>query len=185
MKHARSDYDKRIVDLEGKIPEDEPVFLLRGQDPLAPKLLLMWASDLLLKGGDITMAESAMRQATRMLDWQRDHGTKTPDTYIEPRKKEARNNMINMLEEIKKDPLYYVTDSHNKKFMEYAVEFYGTSNPPVLLISRGELKKEFQDKPIDQLDIFSVDYDKINANSYRVIFLMQSDGVYIIHNTLL
>jgi len=34
MKHARDDYN-RIQDPENKIPSDEPVFLLRGQDQLA------------------------------------------------------------------------------------------------------------------------------------------------------
>lgn len=34
MKHARPDYD-RIQDPAGIIPEDEPVFLLRGQDRYA------------------------------------------------------------------------------------------------------------------------------------------------------
>ncbi len=34
MRHARKDYN-RIQDPENKIPDDEPVFLLRGQDPLA------------------------------------------------------------------------------------------------------------------------------------------------------
>ena len=34
MKHAREDYN-RIQDPAGLIPDDEPVFLLRGQDFLA------------------------------------------------------------------------------------------------------------------------------------------------------
>jgi hypothetical protein len=34
MKHARDDYN-RIQDPAGLIPDDEPVFLLRGQDALA------------------------------------------------------------------------------------------------------------------------------------------------------
>ena len=49
MRHAREDYNNRIVDLENKIPKDEPVFLLRGQDVLAPGLLLEWAKQLRLK----------------------------------------------------------------------------------------------------------------------------------------
>ena len=52
MKHARNDYNGRIVDLQNKIPEDEPVFLLRAQDKLAPELLLQWAMKLRLLGGD-------------------------------------------------------------------------------------------------------------------------------------
>ncbi len=38
MKHARKDYD-RIQDTVGKIPENEPVFLIRGQDLAAPAAL--------------------------------------------------------------------------------------------------------------------------------------------------
>jgi len=32
MKFTREDYNQRIIDKAGKIPEDEPVFLLRAQD---------------------------------------------------------------------------------------------------------------------------------------------------------
>ncbi len=42
MKHARIDYD-RIQDPENKIPEDEPVFLLRAQDKTAAQIVRLWA----------------------------------------------------------------------------------------------------------------------------------------------
>ena len=45
MKHARDDY-AHIQDPSGKIPEDEPVFLLRAQDMSAPKTLNVWANAL-------------------------------------------------------------------------------------------------------------------------------------------
>jgi hypothetical protein len=32
MKFTREDYNQRIVDLENRIPDNEPVFLLRAQD---------------------------------------------------------------------------------------------------------------------------------------------------------
>jgi len=35
MLHARKDYNERVQDTAKQIPEDEPVFLLRGQDALA------------------------------------------------------------------------------------------------------------------------------------------------------
>jgi hypothetical protein len=37
MRHARADYD-RIQDPDGLIPQDEPVFLIRGQDRAAPAM---------------------------------------------------------------------------------------------------------------------------------------------------
>lgn len=39
MKHFRDDYQRRIVDLENKIPDDEPVCLLRAQDEYAADAL--------------------------------------------------------------------------------------------------------------------------------------------------
>jgi len=35
MLHARDDYNERVQDSESRIPDDEPVVLLRGQDELA------------------------------------------------------------------------------------------------------------------------------------------------------
>jgi len=41
MIHARRDYDQ-IQDPDGKIPPDEPVFLVRGQDPVGWLTLVAW-----------------------------------------------------------------------------------------------------------------------------------------------
>ena len=41
MIHARQDY-QRIQDPEKKIPEDEPVFLLRAQDETAAAVVRYW-----------------------------------------------------------------------------------------------------------------------------------------------
>jgi hypothetical protein len=43
MIHARADYN-RIQDPAGRIPVDEPVFLLRGQDPLTPEVVEYWTA---------------------------------------------------------------------------------------------------------------------------------------------
>lgn len=43
MKYAREDYNQRIIDTENLIPDDEPVFLFRGQDELAPQVLDFYA----------------------------------------------------------------------------------------------------------------------------------------------
>ena len=49
MIHAREDYN-RIQDPAGKIGEDEPVFLLRAKDSLAPAMVENWASALQASG---------------------------------------------------------------------------------------------------------------------------------------
>jgi len=82
MKHARHDYD-RIQDPEGKIPSEEPVFLLRGQDILAPELLLRWAAKLRLGGGDPVMAHMVENHAQKMIAWQKDVKQKRPDLPVQ------------------------------------------------------------------------------------------------------
>ena len=78
MIHARKDYD-RIQDPEKKIPELEPVFLLRGQDPFAPEILLRWAAKLRLKGGAPSMARLVEDHAQKMLEWQESYKKELPD----------------------------------------------------------------------------------------------------------
>jgi len=77
MLHARKDYN-RIQDPENKIPENEPVFLLRGQDKFAPALLLRWASKLRLEGGQPEMARMVEDHAQLMIEWQKNK-VKLPD----------------------------------------------------------------------------------------------------------
>ncbi len=43
MLHARKDYNATIQDSSGRIPVDEPVFLLRAQDTAAPVTVRFWA----------------------------------------------------------------------------------------------------------------------------------------------
>ena len=78
MKHARSDY-KQIQDPSGKIPKDEPVFLLRAQDSLAPDVVDIWADKLEILGGDPKMIKLAREQAKAMRKWQCDYGSKIPN----------------------------------------------------------------------------------------------------------
>lgn len=78
MRHAREDYN-HIQDPSGKIAEDEPVFLLRGKDKLAPATLEFWAAALEAAGGDYRLCVLAREQAARMRDWQEFNESKLPD----------------------------------------------------------------------------------------------------------
>jgi hypothetical protein len=78
MKHARSDYD-RIQDPEGLIPEDEPVFLVRGQDVAGPETLRAWASEATRLGAGPEIVERVVRHAEAMEDWQQSRAFKVPD----------------------------------------------------------------------------------------------------------
>jgi len=77
MKHFREDYN-RIQDPLGLIPKNEPVFLLRGQDELAPSTLRFWAYQAECLGlKDI--AKIVYDGADEMDEWQRNHKSKLPD----------------------------------------------------------------------------------------------------------
>ena len=78
MKHARDDY-ARIQDPAELIPEDEPVFLLRGQDMAAPATVFFWANQVIKAGGDPEIVAAARSQACEMQRWQQAHGSKAPD----------------------------------------------------------------------------------------------------------
>lgn len=78
MRHAREDYN-RIQDPEGKIAEDEPVFLLRAKDITAPDTLRWWAHNLAACGGDGKLVQLALDHANLMDKWQGENPCKLPD----------------------------------------------------------------------------------------------------------
>ena len=87
MIHARADYD-RIQDPEGKIGDDEPVFLLRGQDVLFVPMLSKYLSmhlQMERKAGlnNLLILSSVVRtlieHIRRALAWQKQHNIKVAD----------------------------------------------------------------------------------------------------------
>lgn len=78
MKHNRLDYQDRIIDMAGIIPEDEPVFVLRAQDPIAARAVRHWAQSLRNAGGDPAVCDSAERQAEAMEAFGRGKALKLP-----------------------------------------------------------------------------------------------------------
>lgn len=78
MKHARDDY-ARIQDPDNKIPMDEPVFILRAQDKVAPATILFWTLEAYKAGASQNITSAALEQCRRMFAWQAEHGSKVPD----------------------------------------------------------------------------------------------------------
>ena len=78
MRHAREDYD-HIQDPTGKIPEDEPVFIVRGQDRAAVSTMLHWCQEAESLGASREIVETVRAWAGVVEDWQREHGDKVPD----------------------------------------------------------------------------------------------------------
>jgi len=85
MKHAREDYD-RIQDPSGKIPADEPVFLLRAQDYIAPATLRFWANaNRKNPQADMRIIIMVEQWANEMEKWQHEHGAKYADLPKPPK----------------------------------------------------------------------------------------------------
>jgi len=78
VKHARSDY-ARIQDPWRLIPNDEPVFLIRGQDVVAPEVLRFWAKTAEQAGAKPDIVELVLKQAEAMEVWQGMVSMKVPD----------------------------------------------------------------------------------------------------------
>lgn len=78
MIHARKDY-QRIQDPANKIPEHEPVFLLRGQDMLAPATMAFWVLQYRMKGGDPEVIKMVEGHIAAVLDFQSHNGNKLAD----------------------------------------------------------------------------------------------------------
>lgn len=80
MKHAREDYQRRIVDTEDLIPEDEPVMLFRAQDrhfiPLLIEYAKMVEDD---PDADPRIWKAVWGHIDAARDWKREHGVKSPD----------------------------------------------------------------------------------------------------------
>ncbi len=82
MKFTREDYNRRIVDLENRIPENEPVFLLRAQDKFASRTLKKYCDLLEAEAKEfnneslLNMVKELREHARQMLLWKY---SKTPD----------------------------------------------------------------------------------------------------------
>ena len=89
MLHARKDYQcvQPVAGLvEGTMPtigENEPVFLLRAKDQIAPDTLDFWASQLEKAGGDPDTVAHVRRWAGLMRKWQHENESKIPDAAKE------------------------------------------------------------------------------------------------------
>jgi len=58
---------------------DEPIFVLRAQDTLAPSVVEFWVQVAKARGVPPHKIEDAWLCAVRMRRWQKAHGSKMPD----------------------------------------------------------------------------------------------------------
>lgn len=76
MRHNNKKFD-HIQERESKhrIPMEEPVFLIRGQDKLGPQILRTYADMYDLMGGQKAISAGIRAQAFKMEEWQARTGT--------------------------------------------------------------------------------------------------------------
>lgn len=82
MQHARSDYNDRIQDTAGLIPEDEPVLLIRGQDLAAVPAGEAWLSAAEELGAEETVLRPVRAHLERVRRWQTERTAKVPDVPV-------------------------------------------------------------------------------------------------------
>lgn len=63
----------------GKAQDDEPVFVLRAQDALAPEIVEEWAKRAMRHQCPISKVEEALRLVGAMREWQVNNTVKFPD----------------------------------------------------------------------------------------------------------
>lgn len=81
MKHARPDYN-RIQDPAGLIPENEPVFLIRGQDLAAIPVLRYYVMTAIKVGASQDLIDATYQHIKAMEEWQRAVARKTPGPEV-------------------------------------------------------------------------------------------------------
>lgn len=64
-----------------KAADDEPIWVLRGQDLLAPQIIRSWAASANARGVNHAKVQTALDDATAMDEWQKAHPdrVKLPD----------------------------------------------------------------------------------------------------------
>lgn len=72
MIHARKDYDD-LSALDAKIPADEPVFLIRGHDPLGALIVRTYARMAREYAVDEDLVKAINIHADKMATWAQEH----------------------------------------------------------------------------------------------------------------
>jgi hypothetical protein len=181
MDFGRQDYNTRIVDTEDRIPINEPVFFLRGTDALAPALMLEYAKQIRLGGGDPNMARNVEDHAQKMIRYQKTNGCKTPDMVKYSAEKKVIKDKIDSI----------LADRGIQSIgtlMKLVNEYYDTDSDQVKILMSSDLIN--QDKSITEvmtnfvLDDFKV--DPMELTKYKLfIYVKAGLGKFmIIHNSL-
>lgn len=79
VKTGRPEYDVALA-ATGLFEENEPIFILRPGDMVAPNIVRNWAHMAWANGADRNgIVQTALDHADAMEAWQKEHGRKVPD----------------------------------------------------------------------------------------------------------
>lgn len=79
MNHGRPDYNRRIQDSEGLIPNEEPVFLIRAKDKAGPGAARAYAEICKALGAPEHVIRRSLDQADAMEAYQSAHEPRIAD----------------------------------------------------------------------------------------------------------
>lgn len=108
MDFGRNDYNQYFnkiynadgTERESTFDDNEPVFLIRGGDPVGPQLLMEYAKQISLSGTDASVAKSAFAHAIKMIEWHKTHGIKQVDLLRIPEDNIKERSRIDQLIEM-------------------------------------------------------------------------------------
>jgi hypothetical protein len=82
MIFSRPDYNEMTLEeLAAHIPEEEPVFLIRGQDASGAQVVRDWARYNQAQGGDPLLTQMALDHAAKMDAWPKHKLADIPDEW--------------------------------------------------------------------------------------------------------
>jgi len=81
-------------DCYAKLDADEPFFVLRAKDPVAPHLVQLWRC---IRAGDKLTANEMLADAHATWEYQCDEGLRTRLPYTSAKSSEARQCAVDML----------------------------------------------------------------------------------------
>ncbi len=72
-------FKREVLESLENISDDEPLFLLRAQDQIAPYAITKWIDLSIVNGVNLKKRENAQKCKEDMFEWGRTNFTKVPD----------------------------------------------------------------------------------------------------------
>lgn len=182
MKFGREDYNGRIVDKDGLIPDDEPCFILRAKDVCAPKAIMAWISEYMMKGGDSKLATNALSTVQEMLEWQKANGCKLPDSSKSPQIKFIKDQLNILIDKINRGEAVPIDQLES-----WLSKLYGNKPDLLIILMKSDLKESSKLKSPESLifDDFNLSTEDVSkCYEAKLILYVTTTRNYILGNKI-